>query len=93
MLLDDDDHSYEYVIDLAQRLFGASKERAFQIAKTVDKEGRCVCMTTHREHGELKVEQVHSLGSDRLIASSKGPMSALLEPAEGEGDDQGRGER
>jgi ATP-dependent Clp protease adaptor protein ClpS len=88
VLLNDDDHSYEYVIELSQRLFGCSKERGYQMAKTVDSQGRAVCMTTHRELGELKVEQVHSFGPDRLIASSKGSMSALLEPAEF-GDDAG----
>lgn len=87
VLLDDEEHSYEYVIDLAQRLFGHEKERAYKVAKTVDGEGRAILMTTHRELGELKVEQVHSFGADRLIATCKGSMSAILEPAECGGDD------
>jgi ATP-dependent Clp protease adaptor protein ClpS len=87
VLLDDEEHSYEYVIDLAQRLFGHEKERAYKVAKTVDAEGRAILMTTHRELGELKVEQVHSFGADRLIATCKGSMSAILEPAECGGDD------
>jgi ATP-dependent Clp protease adaptor protein ClpS len=86
VLLDDDHHSYEYVIDMAQRLFGATPERAYQLAKTVDAEGRAVCMTTHRELGELKVEQVHAFGVDPRIASCAGAMSAVLEPAESGGE-------
>lgn len=87
VLLDDDEHSYDYVIEMVQRLFGLPLERAFQVAKAVDSDGRAVCMTVHRELGELKVEQVHTFGADALIASCKGAMSATLEPAELGGDD------
>ena len=63
---------------------------ALEIAKTVDREGRVVCMTTHKEHAELKREQVHGFGADPLIASCAGAMSAVLEPADGDGDEGGR---
>ncbi|MCW5776976.1 MAG: ATP-dependent Clp protease adaptor ClpS [Phycisphaeraceae bacterium] len=88
VLLDDDQHSYEYVIAMMQRLFGHQKERAFQIAKRVDTQGRAVVLTTHREHAELKVQQIHGFGADPFIASCKGSMSAVLEPADlgGDGD-------
>ena len=80
VLLDDDDHTYQYVMELAQRYFGASPERAFEIAKTVDTEGRVILTTTHRELAELKQEQVHSFGADPLMSRSAGPMTAVLEP-------------
>lgn len=81
ILLDDDDHSYEYVIEMLQSLFGHPVERAFQIAKSVDSEGRAICRTTHRELAELKVEQIRGFGADPRIASCHGSMSALIEPA------------
>lgn len=87
VLLNDDDHSYEYVIKMVQQLFHHPLEKAFIIAQTVDTAGRAVCLTTHKEHAELKRDQVHAFGPDRLIASCKGAMSAVIEPAEGEGDD------
>lgn len=87
VLLDDQDHSYEYVIEMLGRVFGLSVERAFRIAQTVDREGRAVCLTTHKELAELKQEQVMSFGPDRLIAGSKGAMTAIIEPAEFGGDD------
>lgn len=83
VLLDDDDHTYEYVIRLGQTLFNMSLERAFDLAKTVDTKGRAVCVTTHKELAELKAEQVHAFGPDPLMARSAGPMSALIEPAHG----------
>lgn len=91
VLLDDQDHTYEYVIRMMQDIFGHSRERAFAIARKVDNNGRAICLTTHREHAELKVEQVSGFGRDPLMPSSKGSMSAVLEPAgqsEGEGGDE-----
>lgn len=87
VLLDDDDHTYEYVIRLVQTLFGHTIEAALELAKTVDKTGRAICVTTHHELAELKVEQVRGFGADPLLASSVGPMRVLMEPADApEGD-------
>jgi ATP-dependent Clp protease adaptor protein ClpS len=80
ILLDDDDHSYEYVIRMLTELFGKSPEAAYQMAKEVDASGRVICMTTHRELAELKQEQVHGYGKDRLIASCQGAMTSVIEP-------------
>jgi len=82
VLLDDDDHTYQYVIEMTQRLFGFSPEKAFLSATKVDLDGRVVCKTCHRELAELKVEQIRSYGRDVLIASCAGSMKALIEPAE-----------
>lgn len=90
VLLNDDDHSYEYVIEMMVRVFGKSLRDGLEVAKTVDKQGRAICLTTHRELGELKVEQVHSYGKDTLIAGCKGSMSALLELADLDGGEPGR---
>ncbi|MBX3377107.1 MAG: ATP-dependent Clp protease adaptor ClpS [Phycisphaeraceae bacterium] len=87
VLLDDDEHSYEYVIRMMQELFGHSIERAFQIAKTVDTEGRVICLTTHKEHAELKRDQILAYGRDPIMEESKGSMSAIIEPAEFGGED------
>lgn len=87
VLLDDDEHTYEYVIRMMQRLFAHPLEKAVQIAKAVDRDGRAICKTTHKELAELKVEQIHAFGADHLIASCKGAMSAIIEPAEFDGDD------
>lgn len=87
VLLDDDHHTYEYVIEMMTRLFGHPVEKGFQIARQVDADGRAVCITTHREHAELKVDQVTGFGRDVRMSESVGSMTAILEPAECEGDD------
>jgi len=82
VLLDDDSHTYDYVVRMLQELFGKNREVAYNIALRVDKDGRAILMTTHREHAELKREQINGFGRDPLMAISRGPMSAVLEPAE-----------
>ncbi len=80
ILWDDDDHSYDYVILMMRQLFGHSVEYGFKIAQNVDNAGRAVCLTTTREHAELKRDQIHSFGRDHLIQRCEGSMSATIEP-------------
>lgn len=87
VLLNDEEHTYEYVIRMLQELFGHTPERAFKVAQTVDKDGRAVCLTTHKEHAELKREQILTFGRDPTMAVSKGSMTSIIEPAEFGGDD------
>jgi len=82
ILWNDDDHTYDYVIRMMQRLFGHPIEKGMQIAKDVDTQGRAVVMTTTRELAELKRDQIHAFGKDDLIAGCKGSMKASIEPAE-----------
>jgi len=83
VLLNDDDHSYEYVIIMLQQLFGHPKEKGYLLAKEVDTSGRVIVLTTTREHAELKQEQIHAFGPDPLIPRCQGSMSAVIEPAPG----------
>ena len=80
VLWDDNDHSYEYVIMMLKQLFGHSVELGRKMATTVDTEGRCICLTTTREHAELKRDQIHAYGRDFLMENCKGSMSATIEP-------------
>ena len=80
VLWDDDDHTYDYVIRMMRQLFGFSLERAYELACEVDKIGKAVCLTTTKEHAELKRDQIHSFGRDTLIPRCKGAMSATIEP-------------
>jgi len=93
VLLDDDQHTYDYVIAMVQEVFAHPREKAFQIAKSVDTVGRAICLTTHKEHAELKRDQIHAFGKDPLIASCKGSMSAIIEPADFGDDDDEDGEK
>ncbi len=82
ILLNDDDHTYQYVIYMLQSLFGHPPETGFKMAQEVDKTGRVIVDTTSRERAELKQEQIHAFGPDPMIERCKGSMSAVIEPAE-----------
>jgi len=83
ILLNDDDHSYDYVILMLQKLFGHPPEKGFLMACEVDNTGRVIVMTTTMELAELKRDQIHAYGPDPLIQRCKGSMSAVIEPAPG----------
>ena len=79
ILWNDDDHTYEYVIEMMRKLFGHPEEKGFLIAKEVDKQGKAICLTTTLEHAELKRDQIHAYGPDKRSEKSKGSMSASIE--------------
>jgi ATP-dependent Clp protease adaptor protein ClpS len=81
ILLNDDDHSYDYVIDMLKSVFGMQKARAYLHACEVDALGRSILVTTSREHAELKQEQCHAFGPDSRVAKCSGSMSCDIEPA------------
>lgn len=82
VLLNDDDHTYDYVIEMLKALFGHPVEKGYQIAKVVDTKGRAVVLTTSLEHAELKRDQIHAYGPDPRLPRCKGSMTAELEAAE-----------
>jgi ATP-dependent Clp protease adaptor protein ClpS len=81
ILLNDDDHTYEYVILMLQALFGHPIEKGYEMALEVDTKGRVIVDTTTLERAELKRDQIHAYGPDPRIARCKGSMSAEIEPA------------
>jgi ATP-dependent Clp protease adaptor protein ClpS len=82
ILLNDDDHSFEYVISMLQQLFGYPREKGYRMAYEVHTTGRVIVATTTLEHAELKRDQIHAFGPDPLIPRCKGSMSAEIEPAQ-----------
>jgi ATP-dependent Clp protease adaptor protein ClpS len=87
VLLNDDHHTVEYVVAMMQELFAHPEPKGRSIAGKVDRDGRAVVLTTHKELAELKQEQIHAYGRDKLAAECVGAMSAIIEPAEFGGDD------
>jgi ATP-dependent Clp protease adaptor protein ClpS len=83
VLLDDEEHSYEYVILMLKAIFGHPPEKGFELAKEVDTTGRVIVATTNLEQAELKRDQIHAFGPDPLIPRCKGSMSATIERANG----------
>jgi len=82
LLWDDDDHTYDYVIEMLRKLFGHVAERAFCLAEEVDTTGRTIVDTTTKERAELKRDQIHAYGPDWRIPRCKGSMSSTIEPVD-----------
>ncbi len=82
VLIDDDDHTYAYVIKMIQELFAIEYEAAYELAVEVDMTGRAILDTTSKERAEFKQEQIHAIGPDRLLDRSCGSMTSVIEPAD-----------
>lgn len=81
ILLDDQEHTYNYVIHMLGDVFGYSREKAYAIACMVDAQGEAILMTGGHEEVKLKQDAVHAFGADPHMPESKGSMSAVIEPA------------
>jgi ATP-dependent Clp protease adaptor protein ClpS len=81
ILWNDDDHTYEYVIEMLGVVFGHSKEKAFRMAVEVDATGKVIVYSGALEYAEFKRDKVHAYGRDPRIPRCAGSMSATVEAA------------
>ncbi len=81
VLLNDDDHTYDYVVEMLQHLFLLSAGEAFRHAVEVDTTGRTIVITCERPEAEFARDQIHAYGADWRLPRSAGSMSAVIEPA------------
>jgi len=82
IILNDEEHTFEYVIDLLIKLFAHPLPVAEALTWRIHNRGRAVVYTTHKEKAELKREQVVSHGADPRMKESRGPLGCYIEPAE-----------
>jgi ATP-dependent Clp protease adaptor protein ClpS len=81
ILWDDPEHTFEYVIEMMQKLFRLNPADGKRIAEEVDRTGRAICLTTTREHAELKRDQIRGFGGDPYSRKQPtGSMAASIEP-------------
>ncbi len=81
VLLDDDEHTYDYVIEMLMRLFSLSEAQALRHTVEVDSMGRTIVLTGEIEEATVSKEMIHGYGADPRMANSKGSMTAVVEPA------------
>src|ERR1700682_587340 len=81
VLLDDNDHTYDYVIEMLQKIFIFTFDQAYRHAEEVDRCGRTVLITCELPQAEFGRDQIHAYGRDWRLERSKGSMSATVEPA------------
>jgi ATP-dependent Clp protease adaptor protein ClpS len=81
ILLNDEDHTYDYVVEMLTKIFGFSETRAFSHAVEVDTKGTTILITCELEKAERKRDMIHTYGPDWRLARSLGSMAAVVEPA------------
>lgn len=81
VLLDDNDHTYDYVIEMLQKIFIFTLDQAYRHAEEVDRCGRTVVIVCELPQAEFARDQIHAYGADWRLPRSKGSMSAVVEPA------------
>lgn len=81
IILNDEDHTFDYVIELLCKVFRHSLDTAQKLTWDVHSKGRAIALTTHKEHAELKRDQVLSYGRDPRLERSRGPIGCVIEPA------------
>jgi ATP-dependent Clp protease adaptor protein ClpS len=81
VLLDDDTHTYDYVIEMLARLFLYSEIEAYRHAEEVDRTGRTVVITCELPQAEFARDQIRGYGPDPRMEASAGSMSAIVESA------------
>jgi ATP-dependent Clp protease adaptor protein ClpS len=79
VLWDDDEHTYDYVIEMLMEICSMELNKAFQHAVEVDTEKKTVVFNGELEHAEHVQDGILSYGPDHRMKNSKGSMTATLE--------------
>ena len=80
VLLDDNDHTYEYVVEMLMDIFGYGRKESFEMTCEVDFRGRVIVFTGSKELAEQKSSEIMLYGADWRLKRSKGSMSSVVEP-------------
>ena len=81
ILLNDDHHSMEFVVETLCRVLGCAVERAVQFMMEAHESGRAIIWTGSKEVAELKVEQMQTYPEKRDDGRDLGPLGCEIEPA------------
>lgn len=80
VVLNDDEHSFEYVVDTFLKVFKYPVEKCAKLALKIHENGRWVVWSGSKEVAELKAEQIKSAGPDMWAAKKvTWPLGVLVE--------------
>lgn len=81
IILNDDEHTFEYVIEMLQAIFSFSYATALAHTMEADATGSSIVHTCGLEEAERKRDHIHAYGPDWRMPNSRGSVAALVEPA------------
>jgi ATP-dependent Clp protease adaptor protein ClpS len=83
ILLNDDHHTMDFVIEVLGKALGYSAERSYQMMLQAHTQGRTVVWTGPKEVAELKCEQIRTFHQKLDNGRDLGPLGCEVEPAPG----------
>jgi ATP-dependent Clp protease adaptor protein ClpS len=82
IILNDDEHTFDYVIEMLQAVFNMPYATALAHTMEADATGSSIVYTTNLEEAEQKRDAIHAYGPDWRMPNSRGSVAALVEPAQ-----------
>ena len=79
VLFDDDEHTYDYVVEMLVDCCSLSKESAFRCAVEVDLSGRTTVFYGTRAECQRRCDRIHAYGADPRLPRSRGSMRAEVQ--------------
>jgi ATP-dependent Clp protease adaptor protein ClpS len=84
VVLNDDVHTFEYVIETFTKVFGYPHEKSLALALQIHTAGRGIVWSGSLKVAELKRDQLRSAGPDFYAAEKvDGPLHVTIEPLPG----------
>jgi ATP-dependent Clp protease adaptor protein ClpS len=81
VVLNDDEHTFQYVIETFRKVFGYSISKCLLLAMLIHSSGRAAVWTGPKEVAELKRDQIRSAGSDFYAKQKVSyPLGVVIEP-------------
>lgn len=81
IVLNDDEHTFPYVIEVLQRICGLKLPEAMKLTLQIHQSGQAAVWTGMREVAELKRDQIRGFGPDFYAAQTvKYPLGVRIEP-------------
>ena len=81
IILNDEDHTIEYVVEMLQAVVGLSAGDALARTLEADSFGSSIVRTCALSEAERKRDLIHAYGPDWRLPHSRGSVAALVEPA------------
>jgi ATP-dependent Clp protease adaptor protein ClpS len=81
VILNDEEHTMDYVVEMLQATVGLSAPAAMACTLEADSAGSSIVYTCGLEEAENKRDLIHAYGPDWRLPHSRGSVAALVEPA------------
>lgn len=82
IMLNDEEHSFDYVIEMLQAIFGFAFPTAMAHTMEAHTTGSSILITCGLTEAEQKRDKIHAYGPDWRMPNSRGSVTALVEPAD-----------